>query len=419
MKVLVVGHACCPDRGSEPGLTWHFAWNLSLVHEVWVITDPQFRTEVERYLERHPNPNLKFVWVGLPPRWDPRRSPGSDKGIRLHYLFWQRAVLRKARQLHQKQDFDVVHHVSWGTISAPPHLWRLPIPFIWGPIGGGQTTPAAFRRYFGLGWGREALRTLRVKVVIRLPGLRRAVRKSALILSTNPETTKALTAAGARQVRFFPNIGVPEQLMGHSRRDEAPKREELIILWVGRLIPLKGLPLALEALSQIERSLPVRLRVLGEGPLRANMESLAQSMGVSDRVDFVGSVPWAQVMDHYREADMFLFTSLRDSSGSVISEALAHRLPILTLNHQGAGAIVPPDAGIKVEVTNPDETVRALAAGIRRLAQSPELRKQMGEKGWTHAQSMSWQHHAEQMTKWYEEIVASSSPNGHYRYAAV
>lgn len=419
MKILLVGHACGPDRGSEPGVTWNFAWQLSLAHEVWVMTDPQFRADVERYLELHPNANLNFVWVGLPPRWDPRRTPGSDKGIRLHYLFWQRAVLREARQLHRKQNFDVVHHLSWGTISAPPLLWRLPVPFVWGPIGGGQTTPAAFRRYFGSGWAREVLRTFRVKVVTRLPGLRRAVRESALILSTNPETTHALTAAGARQVRFFPNIGVPQQWMGHSPDDHAPKRQELIILWVGRLIPLKGLPLALEALSQIERSLPVRLRVVGEGPLRADMENLAQSLGVSDRVEFVGSVPWSQMMDYYREADVFLFTSLRDSSGAVITEALAYRLPILTLNHQGVGAIVPPEAGIKVAVTNPEETVRALADGMRRLAQSPQLRKHMGEAGWTHAQSMGWQQRAEQMTEWYEEVVASYRGNGRYAYAAL
>lgn len=419
MKVLLVGHACGPNRGSESGCTWNFAWQLSLAHEVWVITDPQFRVDIERYLEVHPNPNLKFVWVGLPPRWDPRRTTGSDKGIRLHYLFWQRAVLREARPLHRKQNFDVVHHLSWGTISAPPLLWRLPIPFVWGPIGGGQTTPVAFLRYFGLGWGKEVLRTLRVKVATRLPGLRRAVRESALILSTNPETTRALTAAGARHVHFLPNVAVPEQLKGHSPDEHATRRSELTILWVGRLIPLKGLPLALEALSQIERSLPIRLRVLGDGPLRADMERLAQSLGVSDRVEFVGSVPWSQMMDYYREADIFLFTSLRDSSGAVITEALAYRLPILTLDHQGVGAIVPPEAGIKVPVTNPEETVRALADGMRRLAQSPELREHMGEAGWIHAQGMGWQQHADQMSKWYEEVVASYHGNERYVYAAL
>jgi glycosyltransferase involved in cell wall biosynthesis len=419
MKILLVGHACGPDRGSEPGLTWHFAWHLSRAHEVWVMTDPQFKSDIERYLELHPNSNLHMIWVGLPPRWDPRRTPGSDKGLRLHYLFWQRAVLREARRQHQKQNFDLVHHLSWGTISAPPLLWRLRIPFVWGPVGGGQTAPPAFRRYFGSGWRKEFLRTLRVKVALRTRSLRRTVRESALILSTNAETTQALRAAGADEVRFFPNIGVPEQLMGHLPDPRESARKELIVLWVGRLIPLKGLPLALEALSQIDRSLPIRLRVVGEGPLRAEMETLARSLGVSDRVEFLGPVPWPQMMRHYQQADVFLFTSLRDSSGAVLTEALAYHLPILTLNHQGVGAIVPPDAAIKVPVTNPEETVRVLADGIRRLAASPELRDEMGEAGWIHAQSMSWQLQAEQITRWYEEILAGSRTDQRPVYAAL
>ena len=196
MKVLLVGHACGPDRGSESGVTWNFAQSLSHQHEVWVITDPQFREDIEKYLESHPNPRVKFVWVSLPSSWDPRRSLDSDKGLRFHYMLWQRAVLRKAQELHLINHFDVVHHVSWGTISAPPKLWRLPIPFVWGPIGGGQTAPREFLSYFGQSRHREQLRTFRIGIMPRLPALRKAVRSSALILSTNPETTKVLKSAG-------------------------------------------------------------------------------------------------------------------------------------------------------------------------------------------------------------------------------
>ena len=406
MRILLVGHACGPDRGSESGVTWNFACQLSLAHQVWVMTDPQFRSDIERYLEENPNPNLNFVWVKLPSSWDPRRTPGSDKGLRLHYVFWQRAVLRQARHLHQKLNFDLVHHISWGTISAPPLLWRLPIPFVWGPIGGAQTAPPAFRRYFGANWGRELLRTFRVKVATRLPSLRKAVRESALILSTNPETTQALSAAGARNVRFFPNIGVPEDLtLLPPNRDH--KQRELRLIWVGRLIPLKGLALALEALAHLDGSVAVTLQVVGEGPLRSKMQSLARTLGVHDRVEFVGAVPWRRMPEYYQRADAFLFTSLRDSSGAVIPEAMVYRLPVLTLDHQGVGAIVPSEAAIKVPVTTPEETVRRLAEGIRLLAQSPELRRQMGEAGWVKAQGMRWQHRAELMSGWYEEAVTT------------
>jgi glycosyltransferase involved in cell wall biosynthesis len=337
----------------------------------------------------------------------------------LHYVLWQRAVLREARRQHRRHKFDLVHHLSWGTISAPPLLWRLPIPLVWGPVGGAQTAPPAYRRYFGSAWRREFLRTFRLKLVTRMPRLRRTVRACALILSTNPETTQALKAAGARAVRFFPNIGVPDNLLSRSPDQQRPDKSEFVILWAGRLIPIKGLALSLEALAQLDGKLPVRLRVVGDGPLRADMEKLAHTLGIAERVEFVGAVPWSQMKRYYREADIFLFTSLRDSSGAVLAEALASRLPIVTLNHQGAGAIVPTEAAIKVAVTDPDETVRNLSKAMQLLITSPELRRQMAEAAASHAQSLSWTRHAEKMTGWYEEILADALVNTEYAYAAV
>ncbi len=170
-----------------------------------------------------------------------------------------------------------------------------------------------------------------------------------------------------------------------------------------------------QALAHLNGSVPVSLQVVGEGPLKSKMKSLARTLGVSDRVEFVGAVPWRRMPEYYRRADAFLFTSLRDSSGAVIPEAMVYRLPFLTLDHQGVGAIVPSEAAIKVPVTTPEETVRKLAEGIRLLAQSPELRRQMGEAGWVKAQTMRWQHNADLMTVCYEEAVTTYRvrQNGH------
>ena len=407
MKVLLVGHACSPDRGSEPAVTWNFAWHLSRSHEVWVMTHPKFRDEVERYLTRFPNPNLRFVWLALNARWDPWRSVDSDRGLRLHYIIWQRNVLRESWRLHRVHHFDVVHHVSWGTISEPPLLWKLPVPFVWGPVGGGQTTPPAFGRYFGGHRLKETLRTWRVKIAGHRPALRAAVRGSSLLLSVNTATTSALEAAGATNVHQFLSCGVPENLMAMplSQRSRKPG-EGLRILWAGRLIPIKGLGLALEAFARIEPGLAVRLQVAGgDGPLSAEMQAMARRLGLIDRVEFLGELSWDQLQEIYRNADAFMFTSLRDSAPTVLLEAMAHRLPILTLDHQAASTMVPADAGIKVLVADPEQTIAALAEGIRELARSAETRHRMGEAGWRYAQGLGWAQRAEQVSRWYTEVV--------------
>lgn len=416
MKILLAGHACAPNRGSEPGLTWQFAWHLSGRHEVWVMTNARFKEVIEQQLKSTPNDQLHFIWITTP-EYLYRRASRSELILRMNYVFWQRAVVREAARLHRRHQFDLVHHLSWGTISAPPRLWRLPIPLVWGPVGGAQTAPRAYRRYFGPAWRDEFIRTLRVRLVTRLPHLRRTVRNCALILSTNPETTHALQAAGARDVRFHPNIGVTKDfLIPHL---PARTNQELIILWAGRLIPIKGLSLALEAFSNIDPGLRVRLRIAGDGPLRGEMQRLAETLGIASRVEFLGPVPWLEMKRHYQESDLFLFTSLRDSSGQVLAEAMASGLPIVTLNHQGVGVIVPAEAGIRVNVEDPDRTIQALADGLRRLITSPELRQTMAEAALTHAETMSWNQHAEKMSAWYAEVLTNTRLGTEYAYATV
>jgi len=146
--------------------------------------------------------------------------------------------------------------------------------------------------------------------------------------------------------------------------------------------------------------------VAGDGPLRGVWEKLATQLGVEGRVRFLGQLPWAEMPKIFRGADSFLFTSLRDSFGSVVFEAMAHALPILTLNHQGVGAFVPSEAGIKVPVTTPAQTVAALAQALRQLAKSPQTRHEMGEAAWAYAKSQTWDCRAAQMSQWYEECLA-------------
>jgi glycosyltransferase involved in cell wall biosynthesis len=405
MKVLVVGHGCSPSHGSEPSFTFNWAWHLSACHEVWVLAHPHRRDAVESFLAANPNPAVRFIWV-TPPRfldpWDPAKG---EVGLPLHYLLWQRAAFRRARQLLQSIRFDLCHHVSAGTVSAAPPLWRLPIPFVWGPVGGGQISPAAFRHYFGAaGWAKEMIRTLRVRLAPRRPSIRQAASRSALVLSTNHETARALEGAGAKAVLPFLDSGLTSDFFPAQpvRREQ---RNQITILWVGRLEARKALPLGLEALARLG-PLPVQLLVAGDGPLRSQWEKCAVDLGLDDRVHFLGRVPWDRMPDLYRGSDIFLFTSLRDSFGTQVLEAMGHSLPVVTLDHQGVGAFLPDRAGFKVPVTQPETTVNGLAEAIRTLACSYELRTAMGEAGRAFAATQTWEKRAEHMSVLYEEIFS-------------
>jgi hypothetical protein len=146
LHILIVGHGCFPNMGSEAGVTWNWAWHLAGRNRVWVIAHGFARPLVEQYMHDHPRPNLHFIWVGPLGWWDPWKDPTPTKarGLRLHYLLWRHAAVAAAQRLMAMESIDIVHHVSWNSISAPQLLWRTGKPFVWGPIGGGHVLPWRF-----------------------------------------------------------------------------------------------------------------------------------------------------------------------------------------------------------------------------------------------------------------------------------
>lgn len=404
MNVLLIGHACGPGMGSEPGFTWNWALHMSRNHRVWVLTHPQYRSKVDAFLAANHNPNLQFVWVAPARRLDPWHPQRGERGIRLHYLLWLSDAYKAAQRLCTKVEFHIAHHVSWATIGAPPALWRLPIPSVWGPIGGGQCVPFPFLSYFGWGCWIEILRTCYVRALPFSPRLRKAVRSSAVVFATNKDTEDLLKRVGGTKVRLFLDCALPLEYVPRDLPSIGLSKE-FTLLWAGRLEHRKALALALHALARVRR-LPANLLVAGDGVLRPKLEALARELGLGDRVKFLGFVPQEKMPSLFQSAHAFLFTSLRDSFGSVVLEAMANGLPIVTLNHQGAGTFVPNNAGIKVPVTTPRETICSLANAIDDLADSDSLRHSMQLAGWTFAKAQTWDLRAERMTQVYEEVVS-------------
>jgi glycosyltransferase involved in cell wall biosynthesis len=237
-----------------------------------------------------------------------------------------------------------------------------------------------------------------------LPPVRHAAQRSAAVLATNTATARLLKVAGAQEVIHFIDSGVPSSFeLPAPPTDRGSKTFDL--LWVGIFLRRKALPLALEALSQV-KDLPVRLLIAGDGPMRNQWVSLVRRLGLEDRTQFLGRVDWREMPALYQRADAFIFTSLKDSFATQVIEAMSQSLPILTLDHFGFGEFVPSSAGIKVPVSNPQETVAALAQAIRRLVESPELCRKMGETAWKYAQEHTWDKRAERMNRLYSEVIS-------------
>jgi glycosyltransferase involved in cell wall biosynthesis len=248
MRVLVSAYSCAPGYGSEVGNGWN--WSTPLVdagHEVTVLTLPDLREEIDAAVARRSDRRLRIAYVTTPRTSQLVRG---QLGVYLRYLAWQLAALRVARQLVRAQDFDLVHHLTWGSLHLGTWLGRLPIPLVFGPVGGGQVAPASLREFYVGSWRMETIRTL-VTQKLTLPFAREAIRRSAVVLVNNPETGTLVRRLGGDPPRYFSELGLfPDEVAeGSAAGPDGPFQ----LLWVGRLMPWKGLPLALRAVAEAGR----------------------------------------------------------------------------------------------------------------------------------------------------------------------
>jgi glycosyltransferase involved in cell wall biosynthesis len=406
MKVLLSAFACGPDQGSEPGIGWNWVRQIGRKHEVWLLTVDAYRGEMERGVPA----NVHVIYVPSHRLYAWLLTRGVRGVDWVYYYWWQVKVYRIARRLQRKIGFDLAHHVTFGSWRTPSLLCLLPIPLIWGPVGGGETVPGPLRAE--MGWkGRvfEGVREICQHVSQWDPFVRLTMRRATTILAANRDTAAIIPARYQAKVRTFPNIGMhaSEQIEPALHGDK--ETAGFLVLLAGMLEPRKGVSLALKAFERLVRSrADATLLVIGKGRERARLAALAARLGLGDRVRFLGSLPRAQVLGRMQAADALLHPSLRDSGGVVLLEAMMAGKPVVCLDLGGPGEIITDECGFKVRAGDPDQVVSDLAAALEKLAADPALRQRMGEAGRRRVwERFDWDKRGEEMMELYRQVCAS------------
>jgi glycosyltransferase involved in cell wall biosynthesis len=409
MKVLMSAYACEPGRGTELGVGWNTAWEIAKSHEVWVLTRPDDgRESIEAELQRHPNPNLHFVYFTLPVFGSIWRSGGSIAFV-IHYYFWQVQAFFVARRLHEEIHFDVAHHVTFVRHSSPSFLALLPIPLIWGPVGGGESAPAKFWQDFSFGNKvYEILRSAARWFGERDPFARMTARRSALVRVTTEDTAIRVRQMGANKVEIFPEASLTKEEIARLSQCATSNSTAVRFISMGRLLHWKGFHLGLRAFAQA--GIPgAEYWVLGEGPDRQRLEALVAELGIADRVKFWNRLPRDEALQQLGRCTALVHPSLHDSGGWVCLEAMMAARPVICLDLGGPAVQVTDETGVKVNAHDPDRAVQGLAAAMIRLANDPELRLSMGQAGQLRVKEFyNWEIRGQQMCQLYEDVVKAT-----------
>jgi glycosyltransferase involved in cell wall biosynthesis len=406
LRVLLSAYACEPGKGSDPGVGWSMAVGAAREQDVWVLTRANNRLPIETEMAGSPVADLHFIYYDLP-AWA-RFWKKGQKGLHLYYYLWQVGALRTARRAHDDVGFDLVHHVTFVKYWIPSLVGPgLGIPFVWGPVGGGETVPKGFRREYGRR-GRlfELARGIGRWAGDHDPLVRRAARGSAVALATTATAAARIARLGAPDIRVVSEAALPGADVEHLAAMPPPgSGNPFRVVSLGRLQHFKGFHLGIEAfaLAAVPGS---EYWIVGAGPERQNLEELSRRSGVADRVRFFGEMARADALDLLAECHVLLHPSLRESGGWVCLEGMAAGRPVVCFDLGGPGVQVTDDTGVKVPAVDRTQAVTDIARALRWVAEEPAAARAMGERGRDHVRRhYEWGVKSAQVSALYKEVL--------------
>lgn len=400
IKVLISAYACEPHKGSEPGVGWNWAKQIAKFADVWVITRANNRDVIESELKKNPDPNLHFGFYDIPgwlSFWKKKA-----RALYLYYLLWQLGAYRSAKKMHKQKDFDVVHQITFGNICLPTFIPFLKIPFIWGPVGGGEHVPSVFKRGYDFKSKiRETLRDIFIaSLKVNLLFLY-ACKKANVIIAKTRDTAKRIPFQYSSKVLITTDVAAtPKDLNLKYNQDTQ-------IISVGKLDAWRGFDLLIRAFIKVVKNHEnIKLLILGGGSGRKRLQKICEEKNVADKVYFAGHVNSEKYLEYMRESSILVNPSLKEGGVTVLFDALSFGLPVICLDIPGAPEIITDDCGIKIKPIDPEQTINELAAALMKLVNDTDLRKKMGMTGkkWVE-EHYTWEKKGEFIRKVYEEVL--------------
>ena len=397
LRVLLSAFAIAPNRGSEAGVGWNVATRLAQHHDVTVICgDLSGRRRTESELAEHfllsgQIPGLTILYV--PPsrltqvmHWMHAR-PGLWFLYYAAYRIWQRDAFAAAAARHAIKPFDLAHQLTFASYREPGYLWRLPVPFFWGPIAGAGDPPVSYQGMLGIAGARLLTRRLGNFMQRRFsPRPVQAARRASLTWVVTDDERRLIERWGGRAEQQFEVGTSPTRELPRDRAADEPLR----LVWSGQHTPGKALPLALEALAHLAERPVIHLDILGEGPVTEACKRLSLRLRVDHLLTWHGRLPHAEALAIMSREHVLLHTSLAEATSTVILEALSLGLPVICHDACGMGTAVDQSCGIKVPLIDPETSIEGFSQAIEQLANDRALYGRLSKGAIERARLLTW-----------------------------
>jgi glycosyltransferase involved in cell wall biosynthesis len=413
MRVLMSAYQCAPGMGSVSQIGWEWYSRMAARVPVTLVTHIRNRTALEAAGAPVRDSEIVYIdteWFAGPVyRLASRLFPKSQHSVFLlssvdFYVYDDAARRLLIRRRREGDQWDVVHAVTPVSPIASTRLYGLGLPLIVGPWNGGLPSPANFPEIMK----QDSAWLYPIRNIGRFVDLLRGgSRRAEAILTATAATRQSLPAASRSRCIGMIENGV--DLCQFAEKDWAfipGSGGPLRILFVGRLVPFKGIPMLLEAVQRFSLESPVEVRIVGDGPMESEWTRLAATMGLSDYVEFCGPAPLSAVPAHIAWSHIFCLPSVRESGGAVLLEAMAVGRPVVAIAYGGPAELIDGSVGKALPPDGKDAVIHGLLDVFRDVVRRPDHWRRCGQAARRKAEaSFGWEAKIDRALSLYNQVA--------------
>ena len=369
LKILICAYAVDNKDVGEAHLTWHWLNELAKHVDITLITRGS-RINESCGFEGHETIKLEIVKPKISFQW----AGAFDRVLKPDYFEFFSLARNAAKKLVARENFDACHHIAPHSPRYPSPLHSLGVKLFVGPIHGGLHMPKELEKNGSSSLRSSASRIDRLRNKYD-PVMRKHFSSAKKLLISAPYVTENLPEKYHNKCVVIPPQP-PEILTNPPSKSTSNK---LRLIFVGRLIPTKGIDLAVEAIKRLNNPNDVEFCIYGTGELNDSLESFIKDSNLSSSIFLKGFVKHNEILRAFHRNDILLFPSLKEAWGLAVSEAMASGLGVICINRGGPGYMVDEFCGLKVEVSDRNTIIEQLTKSIQYLIDNPEKVKEFGE----------------------------------------
>ena len=413
-KILVLAYAISPTRGSEYSVAWNYVINMSKDNELVVLygtSDSHIGDffELKQFLESSSVANVRFVEVN-PTKIGNFLNLLNKKNIFVYsfylaYNLWHKQAYNIAKDLVANEDFDLIHYLVPIGYREPGYLWKLNLPYIWGPIGGTKNLSIKLLKALPLSGKlklgfRAIINILQIRINLRLKmALNRA---DVLMTATTTDQNNFRNIYGVESY-YFPENGIVNEIYSEKRNKSSYNIIKLV--WIGRIDENKALIILLEALKKMNCRNQFELHIIGDGNLKDSLMNFSKKNMLTKNIIWHGAINRAKVFELLSKSHIHIITSVTEANTTVIWEAMSAGVPTISLDHCGMHDTICEKCGIRIKINSYEQVIIDLAFQLDRLVSNP-TEIEILSKGVTEcAKKYTWEKRTEFFNKMYELAI--------------